>query len=91
MAIGQGGSGYLKMISRTKLLIEAGRFAGGGSNASSPNSISGTIPNVATARFAGFPYDLDPKKEFQRRKREVERRDRLRELIREWISNRRNK
>ena len=73
------------MLKRRSLLIEYGRFAGGGSNASSPAGVSGYIPNVATSRFSTFPH-LNPWKERDRRKGELRRRERLRELVREWLS-----
>ena len=72
-------------LSRQQLLIEFGPYAGGGTSGSQPRGITGMIPNVSSARFSSFPYGLNPKKELDRQKANIRRRDRMRELIREWL------
>jgi len=74
-------------LSRQLLLVEFGPFAGGGSNSTSPSGVTGNIPNVATNRSASGPYNINAKEQRDRDKGVARRRDRLRELVREWVSN----
>lgn len=71
-------------LSRTPLL-EFGQHVGGGTSGSQSRGATGVIPNVATARVNFSMYGVDPKKEKERAEGVERRRNRLRELVREWI------
>ena len=73
-------------LSRTPLL-EFGQYVGGGSSGAKSRGASGVVPNNATSRVSNSMFDVDPKKERDRKERVDERRNRLRKLVREWITS----
>lgn len=67
-------------LTRTRLLVEFGPYG---------PSLQGASLSSAANRYGTYPYNLDPKKELKRLKSIERRRDRLRELVREWVNSRR--
>ncbi len=72
-------------LSRTPLL-EFGQHVGGGSSGAKSTGATGVIPNIATSRIGFSMFGVDPAKEKARQEGVERRRNRLRNLVREWIT-----